>query len=84
MEANLIFLVVMILFFYFMILRPQKKRQTAYKDMLEKIKVGDEIVTIGGIHGKIIKIEDDKVSILTGINKKTKLVMVKTAISSIK
>lgn len=84
MGMNIIFLLAMVIFFYFMILRPQKKRQTEYKNMLDKIKVGDNIVTIEGIHGKIIKIEEDKVYILTGTNKKTKLVMLKTAISNIK
>lgn len=80
--TNIIILVVMILFFYFMILRPQKKRQNEHKEMLDNIKLSDEVVTIGGVHGKVVKIEDDKITILTGRNRETKLVFLKVAVSN--
>ncbi|MEG2892795.1 MAG: preprotein translocase subunit YajC [Clostridium sp.] len=83
MEMNLIFLVLMFAVFYFMIIRPQKKKQKQYQEMLSALKVGDKIVTIGGIHGKIVKIEDDKVAILTGKANKTRLVMLKSSIERI-
>ncbi|MEF9935647.1 MAG: preprotein translocase subunit YajC [Clostridium sp.] len=83
MEMNLIFLVLMFGVFYFMIIRPQKKRQQQYKEMLNALKVGDKIITIGGIHGKVVKIDEDKVSILTGKANKTKLVMLKSAIDRV-
>jgi preprotein translocase subunit YajC len=46
-----------ILFFFF--LRPQSKKQKEQKEFTANIKVGDKVVTIGGIHGTIIKINDD-------------------------
>ncbi len=83
MGANLILLVVMIGIFYFMIIRPQKKRQTAYQEMLKSLKVGDRIVTIGGIHGKVVKIDGNNIAILTGKANKTRLVMIKNSIDHI-
>lgn len=82
--TSIIFLLLMVAVFYFMIIRPQKKRQTLYKDMLSALKVGDKIVTIGGIHGKVVKIDEDKISILTGKANKTKLVMLKSSVDHIK
>ncbi|MEG0641252.1 MAG: preprotein translocase subunit YajC [Clostridium sp.] len=83
MGMNLIFLVLMFAVFYFMIIRPQKKKQQKYKEMIDTLKVGDKIVTIGGIHGKIVNIDEGKVSILTGKDSKTKLVMLKSAIDHV-
>ena len=64
--STLILVVVMVAVFYFLIIRPQKKRDKQAKDMREAIKVGDEIVTIGGICGKVVHIKDDKFVIETG------------------
>ena len=83
MGANLILLLVMIAIFYFMIIRPQKKRQTAYQEMLKSLKVGDRIVTIGGIHGKVVKIDGNNIAILTGKANKTRLVMTKNSVDHI-
>ncbi|KMT21264.1 preprotein translocase subunit YajC [Clostridium cylindrosporum] len=84
MTTNLMFLVLMIGVFYFMIIRPQKNKQSKYRQMLEALTVGDNIVTIEGIHGKVVKIDSDKIAILTGKANKTRLVMSKTAIDHIK
>ena len=51
---------------YFMMIRPQKKQQKEMQKMLDSMEVGDKIVTIGGICGKVVKIKDDKVWISTG------------------
>ena len=51
---------------YFMIIRPQKKREKLTRDMLSGLVVGDKIVTIGGIQGKITSIKDDSIVISTG------------------
>lgn len=83
MGANLILLLVMIAIFYFMIIRPQKKRQTTYQEMLKSLKVGDRIVTIGGIHGKVVKIDGNNIAILTGKANKTRLVMTKNSVDHI-
>src|SRR3989338_1597582 len=46
------------LIFYFMIIRPQQKRQKERQKMLDAVKKGDKIVTAGGIHGTVIGVED--------------------------
>lgn len=66
MAGTIIWLVVMIVLFYFMLIRPQKKKEKETKAMLAAIKVGDSVTTIGGIVGKIIRVKDDKVCIEIG------------------
>jgi preprotein translocase subunit YajC len=55
----IIFLVLMIGIFYFFMIRPQQKKQKQMQNFRESLTKGDKIVTIGGIHGKIVNIEDD-------------------------
>jgi len=52
---------------YLMVYRPQKKREKREREMRESLKVGDKIVTIGGICGKIINIKDDEITIETSV-----------------
>jgi preprotein translocase subunit YajC len=56
--SNLIFPVLLIVVFYFFMIRPQLKKAKDQKKFRENIKVGDKIVTIGGIHGRIQEIAD--------------------------
>ena len=64
--ALVIQLLPFILIFYFLLIRPQKKQQKQISDMLKSLKIGDEIVTVGGIVGKIVKIKDDNIIVETG------------------
>ena len=66
MAGTIIWLVLMIAIFYFMLIRPQKKKEKQMKAMLDALKVGDSVTTIGGIIGKVLKIKDDKVCIEIG------------------
>ncbi len=59
----MIFVIVLL---YFMMIRPQKKREKEMKDMINALKVGDKVVTIGGICGKVTKIKDEFVILETG------------------
>lgn len=59
-------MILLILVFYFILIRPQRKKDKETREMLAALKVGDEITTIGGIVGSIIKIKDEKVIIETG------------------
>ena len=61
--AGIIMLVPMILIFYFFLIRPQKKKEKAEKLMRENLQVGDEILTIGGIYGRVISLKEDSMVI---------------------
>ena len=52
--------------FYFILIRPQKKKEKALKDMISSLKVGDEVASIGGIHGKINRVKDNLFILETG------------------
>lgn len=58
--------ILMIVLFYFILIRPQKKQEKKTKQMLASLQVGDKVVTIGGICGKIAKLKDDAVYIESG------------------
>ena len=59
-----IMLIVIVVVFYFLIIRPQKKQEKEQNDMKNSLKVGDDITTIGGIVGRVVKIKDDTFTIL--------------------
>ena len=67
--------------FYFMIIRPQGKRQKERQKMLGAMKKGDKVVTSGGIHGKIIAMEDKTVLVEIADNIKVKVE--KSAVSAV-
>ena len=66
---SLVMLVVLIGVMYFLMIRPQKKKEREISSMRDKIKVGDDVVTIGGICGKIVKTKDDVLTIQVGADK---------------
>ena len=63
----IIMMVVFIAIFYFMLIRPQKKKEKKLREMIAALKVGDEVASIGGIHGKITRIKDDIFVLETGV-----------------
>lgn len=67
--------------FYFFAIRPQKKKETQVKEMRSELQVGDNIITIGGIHGKIVVAKEDILTIETG-TAKTKLEITRWAVGS--
>lgn len=60
---NFIFLIVLFLIFYFLLLRPQIKRAKEHKKMTEALAKNDEVVTSGGIAGKIVKVDDSFITV---------------------
>lgn len=62
----ILLMVILFVIMYFMMIRPQKKRDKLTQQMLAGLIVGDKIVTIGGIVGKIASIKDDEIVIETG------------------
>lgn len=70
--AQFLPLVLMIAVFYFLMIRPQRKRDKEEREMRNSIQVGDEISTIGGFIGKVVSVKDDVLTIETS-NDRTKL-----------
>jgi preprotein translocase subunit YajC len=76
---QLVMIILMIAVFYFFMIRPQMKKQKELKKFREGLKTGDKIVTIGGIHGKILEIADTTVLIQS---EGSKIRVEKSAVSS--
>ena len=66
MSSMLVTLVLMLAVFYFMLIRPENKRKKAAEQMRDNLSLGDEIVTIGGMTGKIVQITEETVTFETG------------------
>ena len=64
--ANLLPIVLFFVFFYFLLIRPQQKRQRAIQQMQANLKKGDKIITIGGLHGIIDSVDEDKIIVRAG------------------
>lgn len=75
-------MVLIIVVFYFLLIRPQRKKDKKVKEMLAALKVGDRVTTIGGIHGTIMGIKDDTITLGVGAEK-TKLVFARWAIRNV-
>jgi preprotein translocase subunit YajC len=72
--VDMIFILgLMLAIFYFILIRPQQKKQRQHQDMLKALKTGDQIVTIGGIYGTIVDIDEHRVKIKIADNVKIEL-----------
>jgi len=80
--ASFLPLILMIVVFYFVIIRPQRKREKENREMLANLAVGDNITTIGGICGKIVAIREDVITVEVGVDK-VKLVFERWAVRSV-
>lgn len=70
MIGTLLPLILMFAIFYFLLIRPQQKKQKAIREMHNALQRGDKIVTIGGLHGTIDSIDESIVVILVNDNRK--------------
>ena len=68
--------------FYFLLIRPQRKKDKEAKAMLDNLKVGDRICTIGGIYGTIVKIKDDVLTVEVG-EQKTQMMFARWAVRNV-
>ena len=82
MITTLLMLGAMGLVLYFFMYRPQKKQEREHQNMRDSLAVGDEITTTGGIIGKVVRIREETVTIMTG-KEGTTLRILKTSIRSI-
>ncbi|OLO36482.1 preprotein translocase subunit YajC [Alkalihalophilus pseudofirmus] len=70
MLGTILPLLLMFAIFWFLLIRPQQKRQKAIREMHSNLQKGDKIVTIGGLHGVIDAIDEDIVVVLVNDNRK--------------
>ena len=78
---SIVLMVAMIAVMYFVMIRPQRKRQKEEQKMRNSLRVGDEITTIGGICGRVLQVKDDSLVIETGADR-SKMTIKKWAIQS--
>lgn len=66
---GILMLVIMFAIFYFLLIRPQQKRAKQHKQLIDSLKAGDQVVTAGGIHGRVAAIQESVVTleIATGV-----------------
>lgn len=87
-EANPILsflpLILIFIIFYFLLIRPQQKRQKDLQKMISEIKKGDRVVTAGGIIGTVTSIQSDYVVLKIGDNENTKMEVLKSAIAGLR
>src|SRR3990167_8304257 len=74
-------LVIFILIFYFLLIRPQSKRQKEHRKLIESVAKGDEIVTTGGMMGKVSYVDENAIRLI--IAKDIEITLQKSAISSV-
>lgn len=75
------FPIALLAIFYFLLIRPQQKKDKKVREMRSNLEVGDKISTIGGIIGKIVKIKEDMITIEVGSDK-TKFEIMKWAVGN--
>ena len=79
--TTMITFVLIILIFYFLMIRPQRKRDKEAKAMLAAMKKGDKVVTIGGIHGTIVMVKDN--TVIIKVDDSARIEFSKNAISTV-
>ena len=78
-----IWVVVLFVFMYFFMIRPQQKEQKEKTAMMSALAVGDTVLTTSGFYGVVIAIQDDTVIVAFGSNKNCRIPMQKSAISAV-
>lgn len=81
LTGSLVMIGLMIVIFYFFLIRPQKKQEKETKRMIDALKKGDKIVTIGGIYGTVFSVKDS--TVVVKVDDSTKIEFTKTAISRV-
>ena len=79
---SIAFPILIIVFFIIAIIMPQRKRDKAVKNMLNSLKAGDKVRTIGGLYGKIVKIDNEMVTLELGPDK-VRIPFTRSAIASV-
>ncbi|MBS5191362.1 MULTISPECIES: preprotein translocase subunit YajC [Clostridia] len=83
MMGTIIWIVVLLVFVFVFMLRPQKKEQARRNEMMSKMAVGDTVLTSSGFYGTLIDINEDTVIVEFGNNKNCRIPMQRSAIAQI-
>lgn len=75
--------VLIMLILYFLLIRPQAKRQKEKRAMMEALKKGDRIVTIGGVHGTVVGLKNKGKIVVIKVDKNTNLTVIKSSIAGL-
>lgn len=75
-------LVLIFIVFYFFMIRPQQKKQKEREKTLDSLQKGDKVVTIGGIHGTVVTLDQTKKTVLVQVSDNTKILFDRSAIAS--
>ncbi|TCD47739.1 preprotein translocase subunit YajC [Chlorobium sp. N1] len=81
--VQLVPLVLIFIVFYFFMIRPQQKKQKDREKVLESLKRGDRVVTIGGMHGTVAGIDTEKKTVLVQVADNTKIKFDRSAVASV-
>lgn len=82
--TTILYFVVLVGIMYFLIIRPQRKRERSIQEMQNSIKIGDSIMTTGGIFGKVVDVVNDVCVVELGLNKGVRVPLQKSYIAAIK
>ena len=72
---------IMVVIFYFMLYRPQKKQQKKRQVLLDNLKKGQKVLTIGGIHGEIVTLSED--TVVLQVAEKVEMIFARSAIAQV-
>jgi len=79
---TLLYVVVLFALLYFLLIRPQQTRQKKHQQMIRSLKVNDQIVTIGGIYGTIVKVKED--TFMVRIADNVRIEILKSAVGQVR
>lgn len=79
--TSLLFVIGMFAILYFLMIRPQQQRHKKHQEMIKNLRMNDRVVTIGGIHGTIVKIKDT--SCILRVSDNVRIELLKNAISQV-
>ncbi|HQV77466.1 MAG TPA: preprotein translocase subunit YajC [Chitinophagales bacterium] len=80
--STIIMMVLMFAVFYFFLIRPQSKKAKEAQQFIDTLKAGDKVITVSGIHGKIVSVNEEDKTFLIQVDGPTRLKMEKSAINS--
>ena len=79
--ASLIPLILIFVIFYFLLIRPQQKRAKEHREMVANLRRGDQVVTAGGVKGKVTKVGEEEIDV--EIAKDVKVTVIKSTVSAV-